>query len=268
MMHIKNLRLVSCIGVMIIGMTFMLAGSAFSETVAPDSPPQPYPSPGGAVVFHGDFSGTSPKFTFTRGRIDGTGNITAASSEMAKFTVPNDGISYRAEVATPNSSYGSYVYQFSNWIPSDYPGPEWDTILAQWHGYPLSSTGKDTNPPIALSVLNDNWLLRINYLKNPNDTKPTQIQIPIAPVTKGQWNYWNMSITWSDSQTQGQISLSLNGQIVATYTGVNNYNQNYAPYFKVGIYRPNWNPSKGIPYPTGGPPVQVWDGPVTISRPS
>lgn len=219
-----------------------------------------------STLFHDGFEGADFS-AWTRQRIDGNGTMgmvtdpVLAGSQAARFTVPNDGESYRSEVAKDPFDGPAFRYRFANFLPSDWVPYEYGTILAQWHGYPLAD-GSDTNPPISLNVKQTYWQLKVHRLADDGSVQETTLDLP--DVTFGRWNRWSVDITWSTSESPGAITVRLDDAVVATHTGVNNYDQAKTPYFKLGIYRANWNPAKGIDYPTGGPDVVVYDDEVSI----
>ncbi|MFF2351437.1 polysaccharide lyase [Kitasatospora sp. NPDC058115] len=222
----------------------------------------------GTTVFADDFeSGTVSHWT--RQRIDGNGSITVTgapaggSGLAARFSVPNDGVSYRSEVAVNALGWGGYRFALADYLPADWVQTSTETIVAQWHGYPLSD-GSDTKPPIALTVKDGSWRLKVHWLTGP--TTVAEAVIPLGSVEFGHWNQWAFDITWSTATTPGSITVYRDGVQVGAHSGLNNYHQNQAPYFKTGIYRANWNPAKGIPYPTGGPDVVLYSDSVVVTQ--
>ncbi|MFJ9693964.1 polysaccharide lyase [Kitasatospora sp. NPDC101183] len=222
----------------------------------------------GTVVFADDFeSGTVS--AWTRQRVDGNGSITVApapaggSGLAARFAVPDDGASYRSEVAVNSLGWGSYRFALADYLPADWAQTSTETILAQWHGYPLAD-GNDTKPPIALTVKDGSWRLKVHWLTDP--TTVQEAVIPLGDVQFGHWNQWAFDITWSTDTSPGSIAVQRDGVQVGSYTGLNNYHQNQSPYFKTGIYRANWNPAKNIPYPVGGPDVVAWSDSVVVTK--
>ncbi|MEU1288869.1 heparin lyase I family protein [Kitasatospora sp. NPDC005856] len=222
----------------------------------------------GTDVFADDFeSGTVS--AWTRQRIDGNGSITVApappggSGRAARFGVPNDGVSYRSEIAVNSLGWGGYRFALADYLPADWVRTSTETILAQWHGYPLAD-GSDTKPPIALTVKDGSWRLKVHWLTDPSTVQ--EAVIPLGDVQFGHWNQWAFDITWSTDTTPGSITVFRDGAQVGAYSGLNNYHQNQSPYFKTGIYRANWNPAKNIPYPTGGPEVVAWSDGVVVTR--
>ncbi|KAK2590176.1 hypothetical protein QQS21_012140, partial [Conoideocrella luteorostrata] len=217
------------------------------------------------------YEGLAPLFNYSRYRVDGGGSILSVTDpvshgrQSAKFLVPNDGNSWRAEVATNTLGYGSFSFSFSNYIPGDWEDSTFNTIVAQWHGYKLMNT-YNTNPAIALSIENTRWMLKVHYLANPKDLKPKQRTYDMGPAEKNKWNQWNFQITWSRPDMDGTIKVALHDTIIAYDNGANNYHQVEAPYLKQGIYRPNWNPRKGSNYTTGGSPVIIYCDHMVVTK--
>ncbi|KAH0593627.1 hypothetical protein MHUMG1_08765 [Metarhizium humberi] len=224
-----------------------------------------------AVVFSDDFEGSAPQFNHSRYRVDGGGSITAVTKpvfhgqQSAKFTVPNDGVSWRSEIAKNSLGYGSFSVSFVNYLPTDWVDTSVNTIVAQWHGFQLTN-GQNTNPPIALSVKDMRWLLVVHHLENPSDSKPKAQWYDLGQTTKGTWTQWDFRIDWSRPEVNGTVTVMLNDKTVVVHKGSNNYHQTEAPYFKQGIYRPNWNPDKGLSYLTGGPSVVVYCDDLVVTK--
>lgn len=223
------------------------------------------------IVYSDDFEGSAPNFSHTRSNIEGVGSIKAVTNpvfhgrQSAEFTVTNDGNSWRSEVAKNSLGFGNFSFTFANYLPTDWVDTSVNTIVAQWHGSKLTN-GKNANPPIALSVRNNQWELKVHYLKNPTDSKPKSHTYKLPEIVKGVWNRWDVRINWSRPEVEGTVVVILNDETVAKHQGDNNYHQKKAPYFKQGIYRPNWNPAKGHNYETGGPSVIVYCDNVVVTE--
>ena len=192
---------------------------------------------------------------------------------VAKFTVPDDGKSYRAEIQRKQFGWGHYNYSVSHYIPSSWPLFDYGTILAQWHGYSLND--KNLNPPIALvlSGKKPEWQLHIYQLKplsSPSAVPETVLKRYVldVPVTFNQWHNWNFDIKWSqlDENNQlipGQIIVKHNNVEVANIISGNNYHQKWPPYFQMGIYRASWKEG-ALNRPIVGNPIEVYHKGVVI----
>lgn len=213
--------------------------------------------------------------SWTRNRIDGNGAMTTVTDPVrhqhraARFSVTNDGESYRSEVAVePWGWSDAFRYRFSIMLPEDWTLSSFGTILAQWHGYKLVN-GQSTKPPISLLVQRDIWRLKVHHLTSPTTVGETLFNLPA--YQPGVWNDFDLRIRWSTDDTDGALTLLRNGERWAHHAGVNNYHQSVdghvpikIPYFKVGIYRASWNPAKGHDYETGGPDVVVYHDAVEV----
>lgn len=204
-----------------------------------------------------------------RPSIDGNGSIHIVNQPVFKgksavqFSVPNDGQSYRSELAGYPLAWGTYHYQFAIFIPKDWQPTHLETILAQWHGAKLSN-GQDTNPPILLSIQNNHWRLAIHQLTS--DTTVVEKGFVLPAMQSGVWNQFDVTIRWSTPTSPGVLTLYRNNELWFNYTGINNYHQKNVPYFKMGIYRPLWNPEKQIPYAVGNPPIVVYGDEIKITK--
>ncbi|MBT2896677.1 polysaccharide lyase [Streptomyces sp. McG3] len=271
----RRTRLI-CTTALVAGAT-ALTPVAFGAATAPAAPsalPSSCTAPvNGRTVFSDGFEGSAENFNFVKHRYDGAeagSSITAATSpalagkQSGRFTVPGDGKSWRAEVANDAMGYGAYRFSFSNYLPADWERTNFDTVVAQWHGKPLSD-GSNTNPPIALSVRNSEWLLSVFHLENPTDTKPVRREYRLGTVSLGRWNNWTFDIDWSTAGHAGALRVCRDGRQLVNDSGENNFHQPKEPYFKVGIYRPSWNPAKGRDFPIGVSVATVHIDSVTVT---
>jgi hypothetical protein len=205
---------------------------------------------------------------WVRHSIDGNGSIDLVDhpnldgAQAYRFTVPDDGVSYRAELATAPAPWGNYRYQFAIFVPQDWRQNDQASIVAQWHGYKLDG-GKDTNPPVSLAIEGDHWRLMVNHLASPTQVEKKEFTLPALKT--GVWHRFDMRIHWSQNGQSGLVDLSHDGENWVHYEGVNNYDQKNPPYFKVGIYHPQWNPRKEVPHTTGGAPIVVYTAGVKMS---
>ena len=196
-----------------------------------------------------------------------------SDQNVAKFTVPDDGQAYRAEIQRKQFKWGHYNYSVSHYIPSTWPIFKYGTILAQCHGYSLNN--KNLNPPIALVLSGEKpeWQLHVYHLKplsSPLAIPETILNRYVldVPVTYDQWNNWNFDIQWSqlDANNQlipGLIVVKHNDKEVARISGENNYHQAWPPYFQMGIYRSSWREGD-MNRPIGGQPIVAYHKDVVI----
>ncbi|WP_244376086.1 polysaccharide lyase [Streptomyces ficellus] len=212
-----------------------------------------------SVPFKDGFeSGTTA--AFPRKGVDGTGvvSVTAApggnGGKAVRFAMPDDGKSYRTEIATARVPYGSYRYTFRNYLPVDWIRYDAQTIVSQWHG------GAGTYPAVVLAVKGDRWVMIVHWKTGADTTDESkrpanEVKYDLGPVRFGHWNQWSFDITWSTAKTTGSITARLDGAQVGSHRGPNSYHQDTAPYHKIGLYRPNWQAKKG--HKAGGTPAVV-----------
>ncbi|MFD5918066.1 heparin lyase I family protein [Kitasatospora sp. NPDC058201] len=214
-----------------------------------------------AVPFSDGFESGSTT-VWPRKGIDGEGAVDVVAApgghtgRAARFTLPDDGRSYRSEIATSRLPYGSYRYTFSNYLPQEWISYEAQTIVSQWHG------GTDTIPAVVLAVRADRWLMLVHWKAGSEPVN--EVRYDLGPVRLGRWNQWAFDITWSTAATPGSIAARLDGAQVGSHLGPNSYHQDTAPYHKIGLYRPNWKASKGN-VSGGTPPVVVYYDDVSIT---
>ncbi|MEU6309405.1 polysaccharide lyase [Streptomyces sp. NPDC047014] len=213
------------------------------------------------VPFRDGFeSGTTS--AFPRKGIDGTGTVTVAPAPGARggkavrFAMPDDGNSYRTEIATNRLPYGSYRYTFANYLPAEWISYENQTIVSQWHG------GTGTIPAVVLAVRSDRWMMLVHWKTGSGQVD--EVKYDLGPARLGRWNQWSFDITWSTATTTGSITAGLDGRQVGSHRGPNSYHQDTAPYHKIGLYRPNWQAWKGHKAGGGSAVVNYYDD-ITIT---
>ncbi|MCX5077640.1 polysaccharide lyase [Streptomyces sp. NBC_00424] len=199
--------------------------------------------------------------------INGDGGVTAAPAPMragtaARFNVPNDGHSFRSELALKGLDAGSHRFSFSNYLPGDWKEVSDDTIVAQWFSTQPDNEG--VKPVISLAVQDGQWRLKVHWLKNPATFEEDQSVIPLGAVQFGHWNRWVLDITWSTPSTPGSVAVVRDGVQVGSHGGDNNYHRGEPPHFRIGIYRPAWRPEKEK-HPTGGPDVVLFADDIAIA---
>ena len=58
----------------------------------------------------------------------------------------------------------------------------------------------------------------------------------------GKWVDWEFRVRWSHGP-DGQLDIWKDGEHIVVRTGPNTYNDFFAPFFKFGIYIPEWSAS-------------------------
>ncbi|MFE2722242.1 heparin lyase I family protein [Kitasatospora sp. NPDC059327] len=199
--------------------------------------------------------------------INGFGAVDTApapgrSGTAARFNVPDDGKSFRAELALKGLSAGTHRFAFSNYLPADWKQSDDDIIVAQWFSAQPDSEG--VKPVVALAVHGGDWRLKVHWLKDLATFEEYETLIPLGAAQFGRWNRWALDITWSTPATPGSITVTRDGVQVGAHRGDNNYHRGEPPHFRTGVYRPAWRPEKPK-HPTGGPDVVLFVDDIAIT---
>ncbi|MFE6747274.1 heparin lyase I family protein [Kitasatospora purpeofusca] len=200
--------------------------------------------------------------------INGFGAVNAApappggTGTAARFNVPADGTSFRAELALKGLSADSHRFAFADYLPKDWKQVDDDTIVAQWFSTQPGNEG--VKPVVALSVHGGDWRLKVHWLKDLATFEEYETVLQLGAVQFGHWNRWTFDITWSTPSTPGSITVTRDGVQVGAHRGDNNYHRGEPPHFRTGIYRPAWRPEKKTP-PAGGPDVVLYVDDIAIT---
>lgn len=138
---------------------------------------------------------------------------------------------------------GEMWYGFSNFLPGDYfadPVPE---VIAQWHGRPDWDMGEDwRSPPVSLELRNGHYVVKVMWASkavNTNRTKDGEMYYDLGEVNLNEWVDWVFHIRYR-FENDGLLEVWKNKELVLTRKGPNSYNDEYYPYFKLGIYKWAW----------------------------
>ena len=156
--------------------------------------------------------------------------------------------SKRAEIRTKAARMGGeYWYAFSVFLPADWIVDQVPVTVAQWHAVPDYWLGEaSAPPPLRVVAQNGEWMLaNIWDSKRVGRTwfgvlAPDGTALkPIGPLDRGRWTDWVFHIRWS-YRDDGLLEVWKNREPFFQRSGPNTYNDALAPYFKVGIYVPQW----------------------------
>ncbi|MCY7276617.1 MAG: polysaccharide lyase [Phormidesmis sp. CAN_BIN44] len=137
-------------------------------------------------------------------------------------------------------------YGFSLMLPSDWQTESSFEIVTQWPSVPDFDLKEDwRTPSLYLSTRNKVW--RITNRWDPkrrtrgNDPSPEGGKATLweGPYQQGIWTDWVVHVKWS-SKSDGVLQVWKDGRLVVNKTGPNTYNDQQGPYFKMGIYKPDW----------------------------
>ncbi|MGV9270434.1 polysaccharide lyase [Kitasatospora sp. NPDC003701] len=199
--------------------------------------------------------------------INGAGRVNTApapgrSGTAARFNVPDDGHSFRSELALKGLNVGTHRFAFSTYLPGDWKQVDDDIIVAQW--FSTQPDGEGVKPVVALAVHGGEWRLKVHWLKDLATFEEYESRIPLGAVQVGHWNRWALDITWSTPSTPGSITVIRDGVQVGAHRGDNNYHRGEPPHFRTGVYRPAWRPEKAR-HPSGGPDIVLFVDDIAIT---
>jgi hypothetical protein len=157
--------------------------------------------------------------------------------------------SKRAEVRLKAVKLGEERwYAFSLFIPEGWHSiPEVATI-AQWHAVDDKLLGEvGRAPPLRLVIKDDQWSIASHWDSRRMSGIPFLRAAPeggdvvwSAPLRRGVWTDWIFHVHWSYSD-DGIVEVWKDGTPIARRKGPNAYNDWLGPFFKLGIYVPQWN---------------------------
>lgn len=203
-------------------------------------------------------------------------NETAREGEYSlEMTVPHQLGQFRSEIAfnaVPMNS--EYWYGFSIFIPKNWQFDDQGNILAQWHARMNvdREQGDGTGqPPVALSVQGKSWAVRLHY----NTSGPSfsgvgkgNQQFDGGVIDTAKWTDFVVHVKWAYT-IDGFLQVWKNGVKIVDYNGPTSYVNKVAPYFKIGIYHPNWKVFKKQEYGNDTSvtkPVVVYDDAIRIKQ--
>jgi len=162
--------------------------------------------------------------------------------ELRRNDLPNG---HRSELGTkPGVQNEDGWYAVSLYFPSSFTSDSIDDCIIQWQSLPDFTLGEQwRSAPLCLGVSNDKFFLdtrtsakRVNaqgdYSYNRSD---------LGLVEKNKWSDWVFHIKWSYDNS-GILEIWKNKtKLVSRINLPNSFNDANYPYFKVGIYRYDWD---------------------------
>ncbi|MGD3109438.1 polysaccharide lyase [Streptomyces sp. YGL11-2] len=190
-------------------------------------------------------------------------------------TVPHQLGSFRSEVARPPVPMGSEDwYGFSIYLPPTWQNDPQGNILAQWHALvdTARTAGDGTGqPPVALSVQGNQWRLKMHWNTQGPDFKGAgkgTRTFNLGSIKKGVWVDFVLHAKWSHN-SDGLVQLWQDGHQKVNYTGPDEYNNKQGPYFKIGIYHPDWKSFNAAKYrqdTAATKPITVYDDAIRTAQ--
>ena len=161
--------------------------------------------------------------------------------ELRKADTPNG---HRSELGMePSSKNANGWYAFALYFPTEYISDVMEESIVQWHAQPDMPGEVNGSAPVFLGVLANRYILELR-----TDPKKTTIQgdwtynrIDLGPIDKSKWTDWVFHIKWAYDNT-GVLEVWKNkNKVVSRINLPNSFNDDTYPYFKIGIYRYNWD---------------------------
>lgn len=176
---------------------------------------------------------------------------TDTDKQAIKFTLkqgdPIVASSKRAELRTNTIPAGSERwYSFRIFLPENYQQDTAMEILSQWHNSPDTHLGENwRTPSMHLKTDNGRWMIHRRWDPNPvtKNNRPGpgggMESVDLGAYKTGVWTNWVVHAKWS-YKSDGLLEIWRDGKLVARKTGPNTYNDKRGPFFKIGIYKPQW----------------------------
>lgn len=172
--------------------------------------------------------------------------IKEAGAASARFELRRNPNEFRTELGR-NSDVSLWEgwYGLSYYIPGGVSIDPSYEIIGQWSARPdLIKGEKWRSPPLALCVRNGmfrlEWRTSAHVVNLQNDF--TYHYEELGEATRNRWHDWVFHVKWGYN-ANGILEIWHNGVKVMQKFNVSiGYNDLTAPYFKCGIYKPDWRP--------------------------
>jgi hypothetical protein len=151
---------------------------------------------------------------------------------------------HRSEITSFRArANGEFKYGWSIYLPKEFDGKSWFSIITQWHSwgtgrdYPMAKPG----PPTCLTVSNDRLQLKLMYQEKPEDTTAAVKFFDLGPIEgdRDKWMDFVMEVDWQGPTSgKGYLRLFKNGEQILDYKGSTWFDDKLAgPFFKLGTYK-------------------------------
>ncbi len=166
----------------------------------------------------------------------------------------------RAELALSSETENERWYGASILFPESFIVDSVPEVVLQWHSVPDVYNGP-ISPPVALWIQNNRYKVVMQWASFSGATNKTvegRKEFDLGEVNAGAWTDWVFHIKYS-WQNDGVLEVWKNKTKVISYFGPNSYNDKKLPYFKMGIYKWEWNNSRGKLRSPGATRVAYYD---------
>jgi hypothetical protein len=137
-------------------------------------------------------------------------------------------------------------YGFSQYFPASYVSDSTPELAGQWHDQPDEGESAGRTPSNFIMIRNDRFIWYLSWDADAityNNSPDGFMEIDLGPVPKDQWIDWVVHIKFAYDNT-GILEVWKNGEKVIDRPNLpNSYNDTKLPYFKLGIYKWDWNGS-------------------------
>lgn len=177
-----------------------------------------------------------------------------ASDKAVEFTVPRKLGTFRSELSLSwepgfqERWYGVRIFVPADWVVSQEDGGD---IVTQWHHILASERDRNARnfPPISVAIKTAKWVITNNY----GEIAAPRREITEAPgnLEPGKWVAWVFHMRWSPG-ADGLTEAWKDGRKVMSRKGPNTYQTTkpHTPYWKIGIYHPEWKASNAEKFRT------------------
>lgn len=138
-------------------------------------------------------------------------------------------------------------YAFSLFVPDEWQTTPELVTVAQWHAVDDRIFGEGGRaPPLRLILNGETWAIASHWDDRLLSGVPFRKAAPrdgaslwTGPLKRGVWTDWVFRVRWSYGD-EGLIEVWKDGMPIVQRDGPNTYNDLLGPFFKVGIYIPQW----------------------------
>ena len=139
-------------------------------------------------------------------------------------------------------------YAFSIFVPEHWKETSEPVTVAQWHAVDDKLFGEGGRaPPLRLVLKDGTWNVTSHWDSRFLSGIPFRTASPkdgalmwSGSLRRGAWTDWVFRVRWS-YENDGLLEAWKDGVSIARREGPNTYNDWMGPFFKVGIYIPQWN---------------------------
>ena len=137
-------------------------------------------------------------------------------------------------------------YGFSQYFPASYVFDSTPELAGQWHDQPDEGESASRTPSNFIMIRNNRFIWYLSWDADAityNNSPDRFMEIDLGPVPKDQWIDWVVHIKFAYDNT-GILEVWKNGEkVIDRHNQPNSYNDTKLPYFKLGIYKWDWNGS-------------------------